>query len=104
MVQSLETILEKLISTGSINSIRMDQLKHFHKNLTNFPRIETILGYGSIGVVSSIIIYFTVGFANPHPLLLALGVGFWILYSSSIAWVLMTIVLPAFSNERSRSG
>jgi hypothetical protein len=62
---------------------------------------KQIIGYGSIGVLSAIIIQFTSGFGGDHLLLLLLGMLFWIAFSSSIAWVLWKFVIPMTGREGS---
>lgn len=58
-----------------------------------------VLGYGSIGIGSALFIQLTAGFGSDHPILLALEIVFWILFSSSMAWTFWEFVLPMAGRE-----
>lgn len=67
-----------------------------HFSPSNF---EKILGYGSLGVASATIIYFTSGFGGSNLLLQILGIILWIAVSSTMAWTLWEFALPMAGRE-----
>lgn len=80
----------------------MQRLESFHTTISRVPLTNRILGYGSFGIISAIIIQYTIGFAAEHPLLLALSWFFWVVFSSSMTWTLLEIAFPAVAPERAQ--
>lgn len=72
----------------------MHWLENARENIARFRISKKILGYGSIGIASAILIQFTVGFAADHPLMLALDIVLWTVFASAMAWVLWEFIVP----------
>jgi len=69
------------------------------EQLSGLPISKKVLAYGSVGVVSALLIQLTSGFAPDHPLLLGLGILLWIVFGSSMAWTFWEFVLPVAGSD-----
>lgn len=82
----------------------MNGLERFDKRVSESLISPKVLVYGAIGLGSTLLIYFTSGFAVEHPLLLTLDIFFFTLFSSSMVWTFWEFVLPVTGREQHNEG